>query len=162
MKKIHVTYICAETEEYPGCADLLYSYPELKVIGLLTSLSGTAAGRALARTDVLVVDESILMRDGLQALCSVHTCYPGLTTLIVYKKHKINIELGYLSIGIRGLLDRDSRISLLRRAIPALYAGEVWMPRGLVQSLRNQSTINSGSSFWEDFPSMMPDRGTIN
>jgi DNA-binding NarL/FixJ family response regulator len=68
----------------------------------------------------------------------------------------------YLSIGVRGLLERKTRISLLRRAIPALYAGEVWMPRMLVQSIRNQSTINGGNSTWEIYPSMMPGRGKVN
>ena len=47
MKKINVTFICAETEEYPGCTDLLYSYPEVNVVSLSTSLSGAAAGKVL-------------------------------------------------------------------------------------------------------------------
>lgn len=162
MKKINVTYITAEAEEYPGCADLLYSYSEVNVVGLPTSLSGAAVGKCLARTDVLVVDESVLLRDGLQVVRSVHTSYSGLAILLVYKKQIKNITMEYLSIGIRGLLERESRVSLLRRAIPALYAGEVWMPRGLVQSLRIQSTINDGSSSWEAYPSMMSDRGKIN
>lgn len=162
MKKINVTFICAETEEYPGCADLLYSYPEVNVVSLSTSLSGAAAGKVLTRTDVLVVDESVLLRDGLQTVRSVHTCYPGLSILLVYKKEIKNKTMEYLSIGIRGLLERKLRVSLLRRAIPALYAGEIWMPRGLVQSLRIQSIINGGSSSWEAFPSMMSGRGKIN
>ena len=162
MKKINVTFISVEEEEYPGCADLLYSYPELNLVGLPTSLVGAATVKTLAITDVLVFDESVLMRDGLQAVRSVHIGYPALNILLVYKKHIINNIMEYFSIGIRGLLERDSRISLLRRAIPAVYAGEVWMPRGLVQSLRNQSTINDGSSSWEAFPSMMSDRGKIN
>jgi len=162
MKKINVTFICAETESYPGCADLLYSYPEVNVVALPTSLSGPAVWKALARTDVLVVDESVVLRDGLEAVRLVHTCYSGLNILLVCKKTIKNRMMGYLSIGIRGLLERDSLVSLLRRAIPALYAGEVWMPRGLVQSLRNQSTIDSGSSSWEAFPAMMSDRGKVN
>ena len=162
MKKINVTFICTEAEAYPGCADLLYSYPEVKVVGLPARLAGGSAGRALAQSDVLVVDESVVMRDGLETVRSVHTSFPGLSILLVYEKHRENIEMDYLSIGIRGLLERRSRISLLRRAIPALYAGEVWMPRGLVQTLRNQSTINADSSSWETLPSMIPDRGKVN
>jgi DNA-binding NarL/FixJ family response regulator len=162
MKKINVTLICAEAEEYPGCADLLYSYPEVNVVGLPTRLAGGSAGRALAQTDVLVVDESVLMRDGLETVRSVHTSFPGLSILLVYEKQHKNIEMEYLAIGVRGLLERRLRISLLRRAIPALYAGEIWMPRGLVQTLRSQSTLNADSSSWESLPSMMPDRGKIN
>jgi DNA-binding NarL/FixJ family response regulator len=162
MKKINVTYICAETEEYPGCADLLYSYCELHVVALQTSLVGAATTKALARSDVLLLDESVLLRDGLQQVRSVHARFPQLSILMVYINKLNNNMMEYISIGIRGLLERKSRISLLRRAIPALYAGEIWMPRGLVPSLRNQSSSNIGNSSWELVSSMMPERGKIN
>ena len=162
MKKINVTYVCVAAEEYPGCADLLYSYSEVNLIDCPTSLDGTAASKALAKSDVLVVDESLLARDGLQAVRSAHTTYAKLNILLVYENINKNNMMEYLTIGVRGLIERKSCISLLRRAIPALYAGEVWMPRRLVQSLRNQSTINGGSSSREVFPSMMSGRGKMN
>jgi DNA-binding NarL/FixJ family response regulator len=162
MKKINVTLICAEAEEYPGCADLLYSYPEVNVVGLPTRLAGGVAGRALAQSDVLVIDESVVMRDGLENVRSVHTSFPRLNILLVYEKQQKNMDMEYLSIGIRGLLERRLRISLLRRAIPALYAGEVWMPRGLVQTLRNRSTVNGDRYSWDTLSSMTSDRGKIN
>jgi len=162
MKKINVTCACEAAEDYPGCADLLYSYSEVNVIARTISLVGAEAGRALAKSDVLVVDESVLARDGLQAVRSAHTAYTRLNILLVYEKYINNSMMEYLSIGIRGLLERKSCISLLRRAIPALYAGEVWMPRGLVQSLRNRSTIDGGSSSWDVLPSRMPGRGKLN
>jgi DNA-binding NarL/FixJ family response regulator len=162
MKKINVTYVCVSAEEYPGCADLLYSYPEVNLIARPTNLAGMVAAEALAQSDVLVVDESLLARDGLQSLQSVHTTHAHLNILLVYENIINNNMMQYLSIGVRGLLERKTRISLLRRAIPALYAGEVWMPRMLVQSIRNQSTINGGNSTWEIYPSMMPGRGKVN
>lgn len=162
MKKINVTYVCAAAEEYPGCADLLYSYSEVNVIARPTSLLGPASSMALAKSDVLVVDESVLALDGLQAVQSAHTAYHQLHILLIYEKYINNSIMEYLSIGVRGLLERNSCISLLRRAIPALYAGEVWMPRGLVQSLKNQSTNNGGSSSWETSPSVTIDRGKMN
>jgi DNA-binding NarL/FixJ family response regulator len=162
MKKINVTCIRVEAEEYPGCADLLHSYSEVNVIALPTSLVGAASTQALVQSDVLLLDESVLCRDGAQSVRSVHTRFPRLNILMVYKKSINNSMLYYLSIGIRGLLEHDSRISQLRRAIPALYAGEIWMPRDLVQSLRNQSINKGGSSSWEFVPPTMPDRGKIN
>ena len=162
MKKINVTYVCVAAEEYPGCADLLYSYSEVNLIARPTSLVGTAATMALTKSDVLIVDESLLARDGLQALQSAHSKFATLNILLVYEKTIKNNIMEYLTVGVRGLLERKSCISLLRRAIPALYAGEVWMPRGLVQSLRNQSNINGGRSSWEVLPTMIPGRGKIN
>jgi DNA-binding NarL/FixJ family response regulator len=162
MKKINVTCICAEAEEYPGCADLLYSYCEVNVVALQTSLVGAETAKALAQSDVLLLDESVLLREGLQSVRNLHICFPQLTILLLYKKYIKYNAMEYISSGIRGLLEYKSRISLLRRAIPALYAGEVWMPRGMVKSLRNQSNINSGSSSWDLVPSMMSDRGRIN
>ena len=162
MKKINVTYACAAAEEFPGCADLLYSYSEMNVVARTTSLFGAATGMALAKSDVLVVDESVLALDGLQAVQSAHASDPGLKILLVYENNINNSMIECLSIGIRGLLERKSCISLLRRAIPALYAGEVWMPRRVIQSLRNQSTFNDGRSSWYDFSSNMPGRGKMN
>jgi len=162
MKKINVTYACATAEEFPGCADLLYSYSEMNVIARATSILGAATGKALAKSDVLVMDDSVLALDGLQAVQSAHAACSRLNILLVYDKYINNSIMECFSIGIRGLLERKSCISLLRRAVPALYAGEVWMPRGLVQSLRNQSTNNGGSSSWDDFPSKMPGRGKMN
>jgi len=162
MKKINVTYICAEAEEYPGCADLLYSYCEFNVIALQRSLVGAGTAKALARSDVLLIDESVLLHDGLQQVRSLHARFPQLNILMVYINSPNNNMMEYISIGIRGLLERKSRISLLRRAIPALYAGEIWMPRSLVHSLRNQSNINVGSSSWAFISPVMFDRRKIN
>jgi len=162
MKKINVTYACVAAEEYPGCADLLDSYSEVNLVACPTSLVGQAAAMALAKSDVLVVDESLLTRDGLQAVQSAHTTYAKLNILLVYENNNNNNMMEYLTVGVRGLIERKSCISLLRRAIPALYAGEVWMPRRLVQSLRNQSINNGGSLSWEILPSMMPGRGKMN
>lgn len=162
MKKINVIFACAAAEEYPGCADLLYSYSEVNLIALPTTLVGREAGSVLAKGDVLVVDESVLARDGFQVVRSVHHMYPGLNILLVNEKSPNNKILEYLSIGVRGLIERKSCISLLRRAIPAVYAGEIWMPRQLVQSLKNQSIINGGSSAWDSHPSTMPGRGKMN
>jgi len=162
MKKINVTCACALAEEYPGCADLLYSYSEVNLIARPTSLVGTATAMALAQSDVLVVDESLLARDGLQTVQSVHTRYTRLNILLVYNKYNKNSLLEYLTIGVRGLIERKSCVSLLRRAIPALCSGEVWMPRGLVQSLKKQSIIHGSSSSWEGLPSTMPGRGKMN
>ncbi len=139
-------------EEYPGCADLINSYSEVSLIARPKSLVGRETARALAKSDVLVVDETTLAMDGLQAVQKVLSEYDGLNILLVYEKINNNKILEYLTIGVRGLIERKSCVSLLRRAIPALYAGEVWMPRGLVQSLKHQSTINGSTSTWEGLP----------
>ena len=132
------------------------------MIALQASLVGAATAKALARSDVLLVDESVLLRDGLQQVRSTHARFPQLNILMVYINNRNNNMMEYISIGIRGLLERKSRISLLRRAIPAIYAGEIWMPRALVQSLRIQSNVNVGSSSWAFVSPMMSDRGKIN
>jgi DNA-binding NarL/FixJ family response regulator len=162
MKKINVTYVCAAAEEYPGCADLLYSYSEVNVVAWMTSLGQMACRMALANSDVLVLDESVLTRDGLQAVQLAHTNFPGLKILLVCEQEFHINMVQYLSIGVRGLIERGSCISLLRRAIPALYAGEVWIPRGLVQSLRKHTSVRHERLSWGVHPSMLPGRGRIN
>lgn len=154
--------MCAAAEEYPGCADLLDSYCEVHLVARPASLRGVATGVALAQSDVLVMDESTLAREGVQAVQSVHATFPALNILLVYEKDNNYNVMEYLSIGVRGLIERKSCLHLLRRAIPALYSGEVWMPRELVQSLRKQAPVPSDRSFWVILPSTMPDRGRLN
>jgi DNA-binding NarL/FixJ family response regulator len=162
MKKINVTCVCASAEEYPGCADLLYSYAEVNVVACPTSLVGVAAARALAQSDVLVLDESVLARDGLQTVLSAHSQHASLNILLVYEKYINNSIMEYISIGVRGLIERRQCISLLRRAVPALCDGEVWMPRGLALPLNNQSTIQGSRPWGEGLPYLLPGRGRLN
>jgi len=163
MKKIKVTITCAESGDYPGCADLLCCFPQVEVIAQPTTLRGAITRKALARSDVLVIDDSIIQIEGFESVQSIHSRFPRMNILLVHKNTIENSMMAYLSLGIRGLIERNSIVSLLPRAVLALYSGEVWMPRQLVQSLRNQSNINAGSSSsWEVHPSMVPGSRTVN
>ena len=140
MKKIKIVIVSAGAGDYPGCADLLDSCPELDVIAKPMSLEWETAQAALPKSDVLVVDEPALDQDGYQSLLSLHREFPSITILLVHEKGIENNMMAYFSAGVRGFVERKSIVSQLRKAIPALYSGEVWMPRQLVQSLRRQST----------------------
>ena len=162
MKRINVSIVCADPGEYPGCTDLLDVYPEIKVIARAESLADDEIRHAMNESNVLVVDDCVLRQDGLETLASIHGGFPWVNILLVHEKYIYNNVIEYLVLGVRGFVARKSIVSHLRRAIPALYSGEVWIPRQMVQSLRKRSTNLPGNSSWELSPSVIPGAEKIN
>ena len=148
MKKISVTIICPGEEEYPGCEDLMESYPEINLVARHSALDEAGVWAALAGTDVLLLDEAVIELEGPDKVRAIHVEHPALKTLQICEKTSENKLMGLISIGVRGVLERPSMVSMLRKAIMVLYSGEIWMSREIVQSLHNQSRRLGHASLW--------------
>jgi DNA-binding NarL/FixJ family response regulator len=138
MKKIRVTVITATAEEYPGCADILGTCSEIEIVARPTGLYEPGAWTAIGCTDVLVLDEASLERDTAEAVRAIYRQQPMIKLLLILDngcEHKV---LDALAMGFGGIIERASLLSMVRKAIPALYAGESWVSRRLVQALRTQ------------------------
>jgi DNA-binding NarL/FixJ family response regulator len=162
MKKINVTIICAGPEEYPGCADLLESCPEINIVACPAGLHTTQLRLALGRSDVLLLDDAVIDRDGFEAVCALHASHPLIRTLLISENISDNRTMAALSLGVQGVMERSKMTSWLRKAIAVLYSGEAWVSRGLVQSLHYQSKYIYGSPFWPVAALTRPDRDTLN
>ena len=148
MKKINVTIIFAAEEEYPGCEDLLESYPEINLVACYSTLDAAGLRIALEGSDVLLLDDAVVEIEGPEKIRRIHVDYPTLRTLQVVENNcEINV-MGSFCLGIRGTMERASVVSMLRKAIAVLYSGESWVSREMVQLLHNQSKYFDDRSVW--------------
>jgi DNA-binding NarL/FixJ family response regulator len=138
MKIIKVSITGAGEEEFPRCRDLLETCPEISVLAHPGGLLEAGIWMSLGRSDILILNESVIKRDGVDAAYELHASYPSIRSLLVIEKHNKNKILTALSMGIKGVITRDSLFSGLLKAITTIHAGEAWVPRGLVEPLRDK------------------------
>lgn len=162
MKKINVTVVCLDSPGYPGCAELLADCPEVNLVAQPAGLNEAGIWGALGQSDVLVLDEAIMEQAGHQAVRSLHEYYPSIRSLMVVDGELEYKTLAAVSLGIQGVIGRASTVSMLRKAIVALYCGEAWLSRGLAQPLRNQLSQNNEVACWTVLPTGLADKGKLN
>jgi len=153
MKKINITVVCVGDEGYPGCIDLLAACPTINIVARPTGLNEAGTWTALGQSDVLLLDEAVLEQDGHQAVRTLHDSYPLLRSLLILENETRQEMVTVLSLGILGVIRRESTTSLLCKAVSVICAGEAWLPREMVQPLRRQLGRETGlSSLREDLP----------
>ncbi|HUT40202.1 MAG TPA: hypothetical protein VM011_02590 [Gammaproteobacteria bacterium] len=138
MKKIKVTIVATAAEDYPGCADILGACPEFEIVVRSGGLHETGIWSAISTADVLVFDEAALALEGVTGLRAIQYYHPLVKLLLVLENNNENKIMEALALGFSGIIERASLRSLLRRSIPALYSGDAWVSRQLVQSLRTR------------------------
>ena len=153
MKKINITVVCAGDEGYPGGVDLLAAYPEINIVAHTTGLNEAGTRGALARSDVLLLDEAVLDEDGHHVVREIHDSYPLLRSLLILENESQQEMMAVLSLGILGVIRRESMTSQLCKAVSAICAGEAWLPRKMVQPLRRQfGRETGGTGLLDDLP----------
>lgn len=162
MKKINVTVICPGEEEYPGCEDLLKSYPEVNLVACYSALDDAGLRTALEGSDVLLLDEAVIDLDGPEKVRAIHAEYPGIRTLQIIENTCEFNTMSAISLGVRGMLERTSMVPMLRKAITVLYSGETWISRDVVQSLHIQSRYLDDRSVWLAATVPMPGGNKLN
>ena len=148
MKKINITIICPGEEKYPGCEDLLKTYPEVNLVACYCGMDEIGLPSALEGSDVLLLDEAVIELEGPEKVRAIHAEYPGIRTLQIIGKSSENSTMTAISLGVRGVLERASLVPMLRKAITVLYSGETWISRDVVQSLHIQSRYLDDRSVW--------------
>ncbi len=162
MKKINVTVVCVGDYGYPGCAELLADCPEVNLVAQPGGLNEAGIWVALSQSDVLVLDEAVMEHAGHRAIRSLHEFYPLIRSLMVVEGEHEHKTLAAISLGVQGVIGRASTVSMLRKAIIALYSGEAWLSRGLAQPIRNQLNQESELTCWTDLSAGLADRGRLN
>ena len=150
MKKINVTLVRDGSLDYPDCAALLADCPGIDLVAQLTDLNAAGLRTALGRSDVLVLEEAVMEQNGYQSLRSLHEDYPSIRSLVVVETEHEYKTLAAVSLGIQGVIGRASTVSLLCKAVFALYSGEAWLSRGLAQPLREQLNQHYELTCWAD------------
>jgi len=162
MKKIRITIISSSEEEYPGCRDILSACAEFEVIACYSSMTEVDIWQALSRSDVVLLDEAAIRSDYGQAVRRVHEVLPFARILLILDKMSKNKTMEALSLGVTGVIERDSMVSSIRKAIPVLYSGESWVSRRIVKSLHSQLKHAGDDSFFPQAIQSVPDRKKLN
>lgn len=162
MKKINVTVACVGDSVYPGCAELLADCPEMNLVAQPAGLNEAGIWVALGRSDVLVLDEAVMEQAGHQAIRSMLEYYPSIRSLMVVDGEHEYKTLAAVSLGVQGVIGRASIVSMLRKAIIALYSGEAWLSRGLTQPLRNRLNQGYELTCWAELSADLADRRKLN
>ena len=162
MKKINVTLVCVGRMDYPDCAALLADCPEINLVAQPAGLNEAGIRDALGRSDVLVLDEAVMEQAGYQAIRCLHEYFPMIRSLMVVEGEHEYKTLAAVSLGVQGVIGRASTVSMLRKAIFAIYSGEAWLSRGLAQPLRNQLNQEYELTCWSDLSTDLADKRKLN
>jgi DNA-binding NarL/FixJ family response regulator len=81
--------------------------------------------------------------------------------MVVEGEHEYK-TLAAVSLGVQGVIGRAAIVSMLRKAIIALYSGEAWLSRGLAQPLRKHLNQESELTCWAELSADLANRGRLN
>jgi DNA-binding NarL/FixJ family response regulator len=137
MKTITITYISSRKLARLECDRLLEQHPEIKLVALTAGANPGDVWLALSQSEVAVIDEEMLLRDGGETLTMLIAGNPFVKFLAVMKQFDKNNMLWAISRGVRGVMLRRELSQLLGKAIKRVSRGEVWMPRNLFPSLQD-------------------------
>jgi len=121
--------------------------PDIDLIAIPSGLSQQGAWQAIARTDVVIIDESVVEQEGFTAVRLMLDSYPGINTLIIMDNVSRDAMAWTLLQGVRGVMVQDDIDAFLARAIRRINAGEIWMSRTLVEGLRDPAQQPTGGSY---------------
>ena len=162
MKNIKVTIMCERMEEFPRCSDLLASCPAVSIIAQPESIDAAGAWMAIGRSDILILDEAALERDGLDWVRDLQATQPSVRSLLVVENNNKNNILTAISQGIMGVIARDSLFSELTRALTAIYLGEAWVSRGLAEPIRDELVYRERLAHWAGHARLLPGWDRMN
>ena len=111
---------------------------------------------AIGRSDILILNEATLAQDDLASMRELLVSQPLLKSLLVLENYSKNNILSALSLGVRGVVLRDSLFSELTRAVTTIYLGGVWVSRGLVEPIRDELVHRDTMAHWAGYSLLQP------
>jgi len=146
MKKITVTFVSCRDSAQLDCSELVADNPDIDLIANPSSLTQQGAWLALALTDVVVIDEDVIRQEGFEAVRMLLAGYPQLRCLITINKYNENKMIWAIMQGARGVMLHDEVDLLLGKAIRRVNQGEIWLSRGLLETLRDKLAVEEGAN----------------
>ena len=138
MKTIKVTFISSRDTVQMECAQLVEQNPDIELVSVPSRPTQLGARMALSQSDVAVIDDDIIRREGVETLHRLLACHPALKFLVIMENYNEDRMLGAVLQGVRGVMLQLEVLQLLGKAIRHINDGEVWMPRSLLKSLKNK------------------------
>jgi DNA-binding NarL/FixJ family response regulator len=120
------------------CAQLVEQNPDIDLVSVPSSPIQQGTWMGLSRSDVAVIDDDIIRREEVETLHMLLACHPALKFLVIMENYNEGRMLWSILQGVRGVMLRREMLQLLGKAIRQINEGEVWMPRSLLKSLKNE------------------------
>ena len=149
MTKIKVTILCVGAEEFPRCSDLLDMCPEIAILAQPASMSEALGCMDSELSNILILDEAAILQAGGDAIHRLHLDNPTIRSLLIIDNDNKNNVIPALSLGIQGVIRRDSLPAALCKAVAALYMGEPWISRQMVEPLRDELIYLNSKTHWK-------------
>jgi DNA-binding NarL/FixJ family response regulator len=137
MNNINVSIISVPRISMHACIESIEADPDFHVVARSIRMSGQAPRVALAATDVVIIDESVIEQEGFAALQRLLESSPRVKCLVLMNDYNQDKMIWTLLRGVRGVMCAADAPRLLPKAIRQLHAGEVWMSRGLLGPFRH-------------------------
>ena len=109
-----------------------------------------------------VSDEAALEQDGHSSVSGLLASQTLAGSLLIVDKTNKNNILSALSLGVRGVIARDSLFSELTRALTAIYIGEAWVSRGLAEPIRDELVYRERMAHWAGHSLVWPGWDRMN
>jgi len=143
MNKITVTYVSSRDVARQHCADLVMQNPEIDLVAIPDGLSQRGAWQAFSRSNVVVIDEDVIRREGFASVRLLQEAYSEINVMITMAAKDQETVAWILMQGVRGVMLHAEIDSQLGKAIRRIQAGEIWAPRSLLESLRHPAENSS-------------------
>lgn len=144
MKIISVTFVSSRNTIRPECICSVKYNPDIDLVVVTPGPNQRGVWTALSGSDVVVIDEEIIRRDGDESLTMLLACNPGASCLVIMESLDENRMLWLITRGARGVIRRGDLRQLLVKAIRQIHEGEIWIPRGLLNSFRGMISPHEG------------------
>ena len=131
------TVLIADHEQarHVRCRRLLERDHTIRVVGEARNVPETLVGMAEWKPDVLLFDLNLVQANAGFLIARLLRKSPR-TRIILLTHHAAETQiLDALSQGARGYLPKAALAAYLAKAVPAVDAGEAWVPRTMVASL---------------------------
>lgn len=142
--KILVSIVSRGLESSQLYGEIFGGVTDIHVMAMPADLSGQETWQAIAHSDVLIVDEAIIEKEGYAVLEMLLENYPGVRCLVVMNDFHQDKVVRAILRGVRGVMSAVELRRLLVKAVRQLYAGEVWVPRGCLDLVRQNLQSYSG------------------
>jgi len=107
--------------------DLIDSDREMHVVGEACQISEAIVKIRKEKVDVIVLDNSLPQKNGLETFCDIKQASPNVPVLVVSGSDEENAALPFIRLGCQGYLSKDSGAEQVLQAIKAIATGQQYM-----------------------------------
>lgn len=128
-----------------NCQDILQ--PNFTIISA-SNWANTVACIRSEQPDLLLLDPQLVGRTPEQTLAVISAQHPSLRIMLITSSESVDLDkIELYKIGVHGFCSHDISPTLFKKAVNAVCAGELWMPRSLITQIIDNLAKARGNSF---------------